>query len=91
MGATCWPDVPKRDCQECRRRCAGWPRPTRTKLVGEFRVLVFFVFFTSMEFLKVECKDRAGPSRIDFPPGWAEVRSEPALIPSVFLSVSVRV
>lgn len=51
----------------------------------------FLFFFTSMEFLKVECKDRAGPSRIDFPPGWAEVRSEPALIPSVFLSVSVRV
>lgn len=51
----------------------------------------FFSFLTSMEFLKVVCKDRGGPSRIDVPPGWAEVRSEPALIPSVFPSVSVRV
>lgn len=52
----------------------------------------FFLFFTSMEFLKVVCKDRGGPSRIDVPPGgWLEVRPEPALIPSVFPSVSVRV
>lgn len=48
-------------------------------------------FFTSMEFVKVVCKDRGGPSRIDVPPGWVEVRPEPALILSVFPSVSLRV
>lgn len=27
MRATCWPDVPGRDCQECRAPAWPWPRP----------------------------------------------------------------
>lgn len=88
MGATCWPDVPQK---ETARNAEGSVLAGPAPQGPGWSLSVESFFFTSMEFLKVVCKDRGGPSRIDVPPGWVEVRPEPALIPSVFLSVSVPV
>lgn len=55
MGATCWPDVPARGCQECK----GLPRP-RTNQEGKAWRIQGTLLSASPQ---VVCKDVGGPSQ----------------------------